>query len=121
MKAHRDNLLASTSNVGANTSSARTTCRDGRPPSISRRFLSYTDLIDRGIRFIRVHLGRMERAGQFPQRIVLGSGVQASIAWLSDEVLAWEEQRITERGAQKPSRPSVMPLAKRANEADAPA
>ena len=107
VKAHRDNLLAGTSDLGIAERKKR---RDGQPPSVGRKFLSYTDLLERGIRFSRVHLGRMERAGQFPKRVVLGSGsgVQASIAWLADEVLRWENERIAERGALKPSRPSVL-------------
>jgi predicted DNA-binding transcriptional regulator AlpA len=115
VKTHKGQVVAGAGSLGAKTVE--------RPSGVGRRFLSYADLRERGIRFSRVHLGRMERTNQFPKRVVLGSGsgVQASIAWLSDEVLAWEEQRITERGAQKPSRPSVMPPTKRANEADAPA
>jgi prophage regulatory protein len=100
MKAHRDNLLASTSNVGAKTSE-QPTCRDGRPPGVGRRFLSYTDLIDRGIRFSRVHLRRMEKAGVFPMHITLGAGngMQTSIAWLAEEVIAWENAKIARRDA----------------------
>jgi predicted DNA-binding transcriptional regulator AlpA len=66
---------------------------------IGRRFLSYPDLLERGIRFSRVHLRRMERAGVFPMHIVLGtgSGVQTSIAWVADEVIAWENAKIAQR------------------------
>jgi predicted DNA-binding transcriptional regulator AlpA len=52
----------------------------------------------------------MEDASQFPRRVVLGTGngMQSSIAWLVEEVLSWEDTRISERGAVKPSRPSVL-------------
>jgi predicted DNA-binding transcriptional regulator AlpA len=41
----------------------------------------------------------MERAGVFPMHIVLGtgSGVQTSIAWVADEVIAWENAKIAQR------------------------
>jgi predicted DNA-binding transcriptional regulator AlpA len=65
----------------------------------ARRFLSYDDLLARGIRFSRVHIRRMERAGQFPMHVTLGAGsaVQTMKAWLSDEVETWEAGRIAQR------------------------
>jgi prophage regulatory protein len=68
-------------------------------PTPARRFLSYDDLLARGIRFSRVHIRRMERAGQFPMHVTLGAGnaVQTLKAWLSDEVDEWEHERITQR------------------------
>jgi predicted DNA-binding transcriptional regulator AlpA len=65
----------------------------------ARRFLSYDDLLARGIRFSRVHIRRMERAGQFPMHVTLGAGsaVQTLKAWLSDEVEEWEHVRIAQR------------------------
>ena len=68
-----------------------------------RRFLSYDDLVERGIRFSRVHLRRLEKAGAFPMHVTLGAGneVQTSIAWLLDEVEAWEAKRIAARDAKR--------------------
>jgi predicted DNA-binding transcriptional regulator AlpA len=68
-------------------------------PTPIRRFLSYDDLLARGIRFSRVHIRRMERAGQFPMHVTLGAGsaVQTLKAWLSDEVEEWEHVRIAQR------------------------
>jgi prophage regulatory protein len=68
-----------------------------------RRFLSYDELIERGIRFSRVHIRRLERAGHFPMHVTLGAGndVQSSIAWLVDEVEAWEAKRIAARDAKR--------------------
>lgn len=42
------------------------------------------------------HIGRLERAGRFPQRIQLGPG---SVGWIEEEVDAWLEQRARQRGA----------------------
>jgi predicted DNA-binding transcriptional regulator AlpA len=72
-------------------------------------FLGYSDLLARGIPWTRPHLRRLEMAGLFPKRVSLGSGngMQATIAWVFDEIVAWEKARIAERGSKKPSRPSV--------------
>jgi predicted DNA-binding transcriptional regulator AlpA len=95
-----------------------------------RRFFSYPDLIERGIKYTRVHLRRMELAGKLPMHVKLGvgSGTTCAIAWVAAEILTWEDERIAQRdrhvaqrGATKSSRPSVIPPAKRANEADATA
>jgi prophage regulatory protein len=60
------------------------------PPKISgRRLLSFEDLQARGIRYTRVHLARLECAGQFPQRIRLGGGNGNFVAWLEDEIDAY--------------------------------
>ncbi len=66
-----------------------------------RRFLSYDDLVERGIRYGRVHLRRMEKARTFPMHIILGAGtgVQTSIAWVAEEVIAWENAKIAQRDA----------------------
>jgi prophage regulatory protein len=69
------------------------------PASTGRRFLSYQDLGARGIRFSRVHLRRLEKAGAFPMHLQLGAGdaTQTMKAWVADEVEAWEAERIAER------------------------
>jgi prophage regulatory protein len=73
-----------------------------------RRFLSYDDLVARGVRFSRPHLRRLEAAGHFPVRIELGvgNGVQRSIAWVASEIEAWENERIARRDAKvRPDQP----------------
>jgi predicted DNA-binding transcriptional regulator AlpA len=72
------------------------------PPLTGRKFLSYRDLLERGVRFSRVHLRRLERTGDFPLHVELGSGnrVQSSIAWVAAEVEAWEDARIAKRDAK---------------------
>jgi predicted DNA-binding transcriptional regulator AlpA len=43
----------------------------------------------------------MEKAGDFPIHVVIGAGngIQSSVAWVADEVTAWEDARIARRGA----------------------
>jgi prophage regulatory protein len=66
------------------------------PPKISgRRLLSYDDLRPRGLRFSRVHLRRLERAGLFPQHVKLGAG--NFIAWFEDEIDAYVESLAAKR------------------------
>jgi predicted DNA-binding transcriptional regulator AlpA len=69
------------------------------PPLTGRRFLSYDDLVARGIPYSRVHLRRLEISGHFPPRVELGAGncVQTSVAWVAAEVEAWEDSRIAKR------------------------
>jgi predicted DNA-binding transcriptional regulator AlpA len=73
----------------------------GRPLT-GRRFLSYDDLVARGIRFSRPHLRRLENNGNFPARVELGAGngVQTSVAWVAAEVEDWENGRIAKRDAK---------------------
>jgi hypothetical protein len=68
-------------------------------PSVGRKFLSYGDLCERGIKFSRVHLRRLELAGHFPMHLTLGagSGVQTTKAWLLSEVESWEDERVLQR------------------------
>ena len=70
-------------------------------PTSSRRLLSYADLKSRGIRFSRVHLARLERAGKFPHHIDLGEN---SIGWFEGEIDAYLE-------AKAAARPVIMSLA----------
>jgi hypothetical protein len=72
------------------------------PAPTGRKFLSYRDLVARGIRFSRVHLRRLEKAGAFPMHLQLGAGdaTQAMKAWLADEIVAWEAERIRARDAK---------------------
>jgi len=48
-----------------------------------RRLLTFADLKERGIPWTRMHVGRLEAAGRFPQHIDLGAN---SIAWFEDEI-----------------------------------
>jgi prophage regulatory protein len=57
-------------------------------PNISgRKLVSRDDLQARGIKFSRVHLHRLERAGLFPQHVKYGAG--NFIAWFEDEIDAY--------------------------------
>jgi predicted DNA-binding transcriptional regulator AlpA len=89
---------------------------DGGPKWVStprataqgRRFLSYDDLVQRGIRFSRPHLRRLENSGDFPARVELGfgNGIQTSVAWVAAEVEAWENARIAKRDAKLRLKPT---------------
>jgi hypothetical protein len=78
-------------------------------PSIGRRFFSYEDLVERGIRFSRAHLRRLEDGGEFPFHVLIGKGSHTgtSIAWLVDEVLAWEDSKIAARDAAPGRRQAI--------------
>jgi predicted DNA-binding transcriptional regulator AlpA len=72
----------------------------GPPPR--RKFLSYLDLQQRGIRYSRVHLRGMENAGLFPAHVDLGAGdtTQTAKAWIEEEIDAWQEAKIAARDAR---------------------
>jgi predicted DNA-binding transcriptional regulator AlpA len=80
----------------------RSTMAVPSPAPPSRKFLSYNDLVQRGIRFSRVHIRRLERTGDFPVHVELGSGneIQTSIAWVAAEIEAWESGLIAKRDAK---------------------
>jgi prophage regulatory protein len=59
--------------------------------------LRFPDLKSRkGIPFSRVHLARLEAAGNFPRRIQLSEN---SIAWIESEIDAWLAEKAARRGA----------------------
>jgi prophage regulatory protein len=65
-----------------------------------RRLLTFADLKARGIPWTRVHVGRLEAAGKFPQHIDLGEN---SIAWFEDEIDDFLEEKAAERDRRKTS------------------
>ncbi len=71
------------------------------PPLASegRRLIRRSEL-QRKIPFSMVHIWRLERAGQFPKRVSIGSN---AVAWFADEVDAWIEARIR-AGGRAPTR-----------------
>ena len=63
------------------------------------KILAYEQLAPaKGIPYSRVHLGRLERGGQFPRRITLSPG---RVAWLEHEIDAWLEARAAAREAAR--------------------
>jgi prophage regulatory protein len=59
------------------------------------RVLSYSDLIsEKGIRFSKVWLWRLERDGKFPKRVKLG---EKRYGWLADEIESWLKARSASR------------------------
>jgi len=63
-----------------------------------RRLLTFSDLKARGIPWTRMHVGRLEAAGKFPQHIDLGEN---SIAWFEDEIDDFIEAKATARDRGK--------------------
>ena len=54
-----------------------------------------------GIPYSLQHVARLEKAGQFPQRIQLGPN---RVAWLRSEIEDWINVRLAGRSAATPSR-----------------
>lgn len=59
-----------------------------------RLLVSKKELKALGIPYSFQHIARLEKAGKFPKRIVLG---QCRVAWLYKEVCEWITARIAER------------------------
>ena len=63
---------------------------------IERLLVSKKELKALGIPYTPQHIARLEKARQFPQRIILG---QCRVAWLYVEICAWIDERIARRDA----------------------
>jgi prophage regulatory protein len=66
-----------------------------------RRLLDYKALRKLGIPWTRIHLARLEAAGEFPLHINVG---KASIAWFEDEIDDFLEKKAIERDAKAAER-----------------
>jgi prophage regulatory protein len=53
-----------------------------------------------GVPYSFAHIARLEAAGEFPNRIKLGA---CRVAWLSDEVQGWIDERVAQRNSTSPS------------------
>lgn len=59
------------------------------------RLLSFDELkSEKGIRFSRVHIGRLVKAGLFPKPVKVGV---RSIAWIDSEIDAYQEKAAAAR------------------------
>ena len=61
---------------------------------LDRLLVSKKELKTLGIPYSPQHIARLEKAGQFPQRIQLG---QCRVAWSYKEVCEWINERIARR------------------------
>ena len=59
-----------------------------------RLLVSKKELKALGIPYSFQHIARLEKAGKFPKRIMLG---QCRVAWLYKEVCEWIEERVAQR------------------------
>ncbi len=71
-------------------------------PAGARRFVRFDRLKpDFGIDYSRMHIDRLEKAGRFPKPVQLGPN---SVAWLEDEIIVWQAERIAAREQPAPPR-----------------
>ena len=64
------------------------------------KILRFPDLKEKkGVPHCRVHLGRLENAGEFPRRVRLGTGTNGAVGWIEDEIDAWIAERAAARDA----------------------
>jgi len=61
---------------------------------LDRLLVSKKELKPLGIPYSPQHIARLEKAGQFPQRVKLG---QCRVAWSYKEVCEWIDERIARR------------------------
>ena len=53
----------------------------------------------KGIKFSKVHLQRLTRAGKFPQPVRIGMGPNGRVAYVEEEIDKWIAERCAERVA----------------------
>jgi len=58
------------------------------------KLLSYADLRDRGVSFSKSHIDLLEKRGEFPRRVQLGT---RRAGWVEEEIEAWLRERIARR------------------------
>lgn len=72
-----------------------------RDSAMQRKLISKKELKSvYGIPYCFAHIARLEAAGQFPKRVVLGA---CRVAWVAEEVEAWIEERVSNRALTFPS------------------
>ena len=57
------------------------------------RLLPWPEVNER-VPYCRVHVGRLEKRGEFPQRVVCGPN---RVAWLESEIESWIAERAAKR------------------------
>jgi prophage regulatory protein len=81
---------------------------DNAAAAARRKFVRFPDLRERfGLTWTRMHIDRLEKAGRFPKRVSL---TNRSVAWLEDEIIAWQDERIAARDLPRDQEPEP-PLA----------
>jgi prophage regulatory protein len=82
--------------------------RDDGPLADMPVYLRAPDLRRLGIPWTPPYIQELEAAGKFPKRVRLGDN---TVVWIKSEILAWQEQRNTVRGA--PKAPPPVPAAEK--------
>ena len=60
------------------------------------RVLTFDQLKGKGVPYCRMHIDRLEKAGEFPKRVQLSPN---RVAWVESEIDDWIAQRIAARDA----------------------
>lgn len=58
------------------------------------KFVTYSELQNYGIKYSRVHIGRLAKDKKFPLPVAIGA---ARVGWIEAELLAWQDERVAER------------------------
>jgi prophage regulatory protein len=58
------------------------------------RLLNFPELPEKGIRYTRTHIDRLEKAGKFPKRVRPSAN---RVAWVEDEIDDWLKAKVAER------------------------
>ncbi len=66
------------------------------PPTENLRIIRRRELREK-VGYSAAHIDRLEKAGDFPKRVVLGPG---AVGWLESDVNSWIRARVAERDAE---------------------
>jgi predicted DNA-binding transcriptional regulator AlpA len=58
--------------------------------------------------YCRQHIARLEKVGNFPQRVRLGEGPRSRTGWVHDEVVTWIKARMNDRTPREERREPVL-------------
>jgi prophage regulatory protein len=71
------------------------------------KFLTFAQLkTEKGVPYTRRHLRDLVRDGKFPKPVELS---EARIAWIEDEVDAWQATKAAQRDADRSTSPTPTP------------
>lgn len=62
------------------------------------KYLCFSDLADKGIKYSRTSLARKEKEGSFPKRVPIS---ESRVGWIEAEIEAWMAERAASRQNSK--------------------